>query len=97
MPKTPITYRETFFSEVRGNVRNLDNTPQIKHLEWNRVETELGTMVEPRGTQLNLDSTGKTHQIDMTDAAFNKISMIDENIFYTQFGTSGGGLIDYNA
>ena len=97
MPKRPITYRETFFSEVRGYVRNDDNSPQIKHLEWNRVETELGTMVEPRTSQMNMDPTGRLIQMDMTDAAYNKISMIDETLFQGQFGTGGSGLIDYNA
>lgn len=94
MPKAPITYRETFFSEIRGPYTG---DRMLKHLEWNRVETELGTMVEPRAPLTSPDATGKISQIDLTEAAASKISIIDEGTFTAQFGTGGSGMFDYNA
>lgn len=93
MPKTPVTYRETFYSEIRGS----GNPPLLKHLEWNRIETELGTCVEPRAP-LTAPGNGNITQVDLTDFAANKISIIDEDTFQNQFGTGGPQApLDYNA
>ena len=95
MPKAPILARRGFFSYV-------DRTQStLRMLDFNVVDTELGSMVEPRqvafGIQLgNSGSTGYAN-IDVTDAAFNSLSQIDQNTFLSQFGTDGlQGPIEFN-
>lgn len=96
MPKAPITYREEFYSEVRGSRDPNTAAPLLKPIEWNRVETELGTCVEPRISQSAPDATGKVIQTDQTDAGISKITIMDEGTFQNQFGTGGGATVDYN-
>ena len=96
MPKTPILYRESFYAELRGTRDATTGTPILQPLPWNRVETELGTMIEPRGGMFGADVSGRIQQIDMVDVGVSKISIIDDGVFQTQFGTGGGQIIDYN-
>jgi hypothetical protein len=97
MPKTPILYREIFYSEIRGTKEPTTGQPQLQPLPWNHVETELGFMMEPRADPLGPDASGKMVQIDMNDAAASKISIIDSGVFYSQWGTDGGVCTDFNA
>jgi hypothetical protein len=70
----------------------------LKQLEWFAVDTELGLMVESRPiSDIVGGELGQVKQIDMTDAAINRISRIDETVFQNQYGTGGSGMIDYNS
>lgn len=100
MPKTPITYRETFFAKIRGSGSggNTDRNPQLKPCDWNHVETDLGIMVEPR-QPLTITGLTAVSQIDMTDASINKVTVLDdEGSFQNDYLTGGPQLpIDFNA
>ena len=98
MPKTPILTRETFFSPVRSGQCGANPAAcQIqKHLEWNLVTTELGEMVEPRQSHGNRFPSGPLVQLDVTDAAFTKVSTVEEEQFYVRYGSGGSQLDDYN-
>ena len=92
MPKNPIQFRETFFENVRGP----NSQPVMRHLEWNRVDTELGPMVEPRS--LAGFAVGPVVQVDVTDASYSKVSIMDSNRFYAEFGTDGSQIpVNFNA
>ena len=96
MPKGPILYRETFFAHVRGSNNDYLGNRQLKQLEWNAVETELGTMVEPHSAIVT-PSLGSVVQVDVTDNAVTKVSIVNEDMFYSQYGTGGGhNGLDYN-
>ncbi len=98
MPKLPITYREVFYSPIRGSFNSVTSAADLRRLEWSRVETELGTMVEPTISVGGINATGPITQIDMTDASVSKISIMDDGTFQQQFGTGGPQqLIDFNA
>lgn len=95
MPKGPILSRTAYFTQIRG----AGSTALIKHHEYNTVDTELGTCVEPRSFAPSLggDPSGHVVQLDLTDNAFNAVRIIDEGEFQNSFGTGGQGLVDYNA
>ena len=85
MPKTPILQRTAYLETLKdGSVRMLD---------WNAVETELGTMVEPRqnhlDTQLPMAGNVGFAAVDVYDMSFTRIIGTDSNTFYTQYGTDG--------
>ncbi len=88
MPKAPITFREGYFTEVRGS----GNPLLLKRLEFNRVETELGTMAESVSIQLGFSqNTDKMANVDLTDAGLNTIRIIQEQEFQNNFNTGGNG------
>jgi hypothetical protein len=90
MPKAPITFREVFFTPVRGQAEGT-----LRPLEWNHVETELGTMVEPYSPTHS--GAAVVVNADVTDRAINKVSIMDDNKFYEQYHTGGTSLSDFNA
>lgn len=94
MPKAPITFREAFFTEIRGS----GNPPLLKRLEFNHVETELGPMVEIVSMQEGFaGDPNKIANIDLTDAGINKFTMIQEEAFQASFTSGGNGwLLDQN-
>jgi len=94
MPKGPITFRESFYMQLRPLIQN---PPLYRPLEWNHVETELGTMVEPRVNVGSSDASGKIVNADITDVGVNKVSIIDDGDFQSQYGTGGGSLVDFGA
>lgn len=96
MPRAPIVYREAFYETVRGGTRDyLGNQPK-RELEWYVVETELGTMVEPRTSINAVDAVGKIVNADLTDMSVSKFTEMDAGAFQNQYGTGGGSLVDYN-
>lgn len=95
MPKAPILYRETFYAPLRGTRDAVTSENMIQALPFNRVETELGTMVETRNFALAPDMGSKFQNVDAVDVSISKISIMDDGTFQTQFGTGGGTCIDY--
>ncbi len=93
MPKAPITYRQAYFVNIRGS----GNPPLIRRLDFNSVETELGTMVEPVPMINGRSGEDKISNIDLTDAAFNQMTLIQEEDFQARFNCGGNpGCIDVN-
>ena len=84
MPKTPITDRTMLYDVLR-----YDKT--IRFLDWNVVETELGTMVEPRPFGPGY-GTVKVTDVDVYDASANRLVQYDENTFAREYGTGGNQL-----
>ena len=90
MPKTPILSRTSFYSPIRGTMDRTTNEPMLRRLEWNVVETELGTCVEP-AVPVQMDASGiqPVAQVDFIDAAISRIQIIDDSTFQQQYGTYG--------
>jgi hypothetical protein len=85
MPKGPILERVQYFAKMPGQ-----GSVGVAMLDWNVVETSLGTMVEPRTiSPVGLD---RLLDVDIFDAAPNRIVEINEDTFYTQYSTSGNQL-----
>lgn len=94
MPKNPITSRIAYYVQVKPFIQS---PPLFRAIEWNAVETELGTMVEPRQSGIVPDATGKTVNLDVTDMAWTQLRQIeDDATFQNQYGTGGTGLTDFN-
>ena len=94
MPKNPILSRETFFGRVRGTGLD-DRNMQLRHLEWNVVQTELGYMVESRSQAFIGD---KVTQVDLTDTTVNAVRIESDDTFQNDYGTGGPQMpFDYNA
>ena len=91
MPKSPITYRECFYSQIRGQAEGT-----LRRVEWNAVQTELGVMVESVSPTWNASESAMAN-IDVTDVAFNKISIVDADQFYRSYNTGGSQISDTNA
>jgi hypothetical protein len=97
MPKLPITYRESFYVEVRGGPKDYLGNPPLRELEWNSVETEIGMMVEPRSMiAFFAGNTEKVLNIDITENSVSKFSRTSEELFQNQYGTGGTFLSDFN-
>ncbi len=82
MPRAPISSRRGFFTFINRNI----NPPVTRQLDCNVVETELGTMVEPR----NFGYTGTDSKIvngDPMDEGFNSETLMDEGAFANQYNT----------
>jgi hypothetical protein len=87
MPKAPILARRGYFDTIsRSN-------PIIRFLDWNVVDTELGSMVEPRqdirGIPTAVAGANGLVQVDLIDSGFTAISQMNSDTFYSQFGTDG--------
>lgn len=93
MPKTPILYREAFYENVRSAGRDYLGYRPKRELEWYAVETELGTMVEPR--TLAAVDPAKVVNADATDMSISKFTEMEATDFQNQYGTGGGSLTDY--
>ncbi len=94
MPKTPITSRILFVVPVKPLIQN---PPLFRSIEWNAVETELGTMVEPRQAPYLPDASGRVVNMDVTDMGWNFVRQVgDDGEFYNQYGTGGTGMTDFN-
>lgn len=90
MPKAPILSRTAFYVPIRGAYDPSTSQPPLKRTEWNAVETELGTCVEPV-TPIQMDASGvnSVAQVDFIDASISRIQIIDGDIFQNQYGTGG--------
>ena len=97
MPKAPILYREGFYEIIRGGPRDYLNHRPKRVSEWQVVETELGTMVEPRTSTNIADAVGKVVNADATDMSISKFTEMDPSDFQNQYGTGGISLVDFNA
>ena len=84
MARTPINSRRTFFVRVNRHV------PLISFYDWNVVETDLGTMVEPRNT-LGYGTGDKVTNIDLRDSSFDTIEETTEADFQRNFSNAIGG------
>ena len=87
MPKAPILRRTLFYEIIPGSVTTVPGVPQMRLLDFCAVETELGTMVEPRQNPNGL--TDKGRNIDAFDADYTDIQMMDAGTFKQQYGTGG--------
>jgi len=96
MPKSPILYREAFYAQIRGVSPDYLGNPPMRELEWNAVETELGTMVESRSCVTFAGDISQIKQIDGQDNSISRFSRVIEDAFQNQYGTGGGHCIDYN-
>jgi hypothetical protein len=97
MPKAPILYRESFYADIRGGPRDYLGNPAMRELEYYVVETEIGTMVEPRSlSPAFAQDANKVAQIDITDNSISKFSRTSEEVFQNQYGTGGASLADFN-
>lgn len=93
MPKSPITSRTGFFSVLRGPI----NRTVTDLLDWNAVDTELGTMVESRNL-MHGGGVSPIVQMDTMDTAYTTIIPIDGEQFIAQYGSGGYQLPrDFNA
>lgn len=81
MARTPILNRKGFVTFINRNIQ-----PQVtRHLDCNVVETELGTMVEPRNFFPVMEN--KVTDLDPLDAAYNSETLMDESAFWNQYNT----------
>lgn len=97
MPKGPILYREKFFAPVPGSPDLADRghaNMNLRELDWNVVQTEVGMCVEPNQSLWASANTSIT-QTDVTDNSINKISIMEESLFVQQWGTGGAQLADF--
>ena len=83
MPRTPILARRGYFESVGRNLA----VKELRWLEWNSVDTELGVMVEPRNFTLMVD--GKVVQWDARDMDYNSLTEMSSSDFYQANGTYG--------
>jgi hypothetical protein len=81
MPKSPILSREVFFDKLSDGTLRL--------LDWSIVNTSLGIMVESRNHMICGSGMNPVTNVDMVDASWNKISQVDEGMFFDLFNTSG--------
>ena len=90
MAKTPVQARRGFYYKPNRNLNTL--VP----FDWNVVDTELGTMVEPRNFA-GLDPTSKVVQIDIIDAAYDSVTVTNQDTFYAENGVGGQLIVgDFN-
>jgi hypothetical protein len=83
--KEPILSRTLLMDTLRDGTKML--------LDWNLVETSLGTMLEP--ASISLVNGEATAAIDAMDAGFSKTLEIDEDTIQGLFN-SGGNLLFRN-
>lgn len=80
MPKRPILERSVFYDVL--------SDATLMFLDFNVVETELGTMVEGAGFEGGYGTLKVTDQ-DVFDASITRIVRMDRNIFTVQYGSGG--------
>lgn len=85
MARPPITQRTGFYYPI-----NRYQTQRVL-LDWNAVETELGTMVEPRTLIRYID--GSVPQIDLLDVAFDREIQMTPDQFQNQYNHGGPQLM----
>lgn len=88
MPRSPILSREIFYDVL--------NDGSFRELDFALVNTSLGAMIESRSIA-SVPASGKITQVDAVDASFNRITQMDEDLFYRLFGHSGRQVLqDFN-
>lgn len=89
MARAPITNRIAYSYKIN---RYLDERLPF---DWNVVETELGTMVEPRQLVRFID--GSVPQVDLVDSAFDSQAFMSPEEFQSTYNHGGPQLmVDFN-